>query len=278
MSNPPFEDDVERERVAAMLRQLGLGPDGRPRVGMPGALLRKPVTSARYEPDLIQAQRAMQDERPQPGRARPTEAKKVEPAYKSTTLPSHVLPDDEARREDERRMGIAPPPALPKKADGYLARERDIYDRLVPDNMFDDAAGKLWALPVTALGIAAGSLNVLAGQVAGHKDARISVGNNALQFEDGLIGQDNSAFTLGNAVLYGPGGHPNTPVRKRYDGVRTPVSLGDHETGHTYQHYRPGFIPRWALGQVRKVLTDQPNPYEVEADDFGDEMYRGRRK
>lgn len=79
---------------------------------------------------------------------------------------------------------------------------------------------------------ATGSLNVLAARLAGKKDARISVGNNALQFEGGLLGSDRSAFTAGNSVLYGPGGHPEMRAR-RYDKRPTSVSVGEHEMGHS---------------------------------------------
>ena len=104
------------------------------------------------------------------------------------------------------------------------------------DSPLADAAGKLWALPYTAAGAAAGTLNVLAARLAGRKDARITLGNNAIQFENGLLGSaEPGAFTLGNSVLYGPGAHPGTKIDTRYDGQPTSVTLlGDHEMGHTY--------------------------------------------
>ena len=162
-------------------------------------------------------------------------------------------------------------------ADNPRQRERAVYEDLMPNNFMTDAAVKLQALPATMAGIAVGSVNVLAGRLAGNKDARITVGNNALQFENGLMGKPSSAFTAGNAVLYGPGAHPDRPSTRRYDERATPVTLGDHEKGHTYQFRKPFFIPRYYGAEIIDGLRGRPNRYEVEADDFGEESYRRRK-
>jgi hypothetical protein len=130
----------------------------------------------------------------------------------------------------------------------------------------------------TALGAAAGSLNVLAAQIAGKDDARTTVGNNALQFEGGLLGSGRSAFTLGNSVLYGPGGHPEMPSVERYDKRLTPVSVGEHEMGHRYQYVNPLFPVLYLGSRIDARINGRPYRYEVEADDFAEEAYRRRRE
>lgn len=101
---------------------------------------------------------------------------------------------------------------------GQRDRERAAYERLIPSGRLSDVAGKIWAAPITAVGALAGLASVGAAKLAGHDDARITPGNNAIQFEGGLFGVPG-AFTMGNSVIYGPGSHPDDPSRKRYDDV-----------------------------------------------------------
>lgn len=159
-------------------------------------------------------------------------------------------------------------------------KEHAAYEKLMPDHPVTDMLGRAWAYPATLVGAAIGSANVLAARIAGRKDARITVGNNALQFESGLIGntKNKSAFTLGNSVLYGPGAHPETKSERRYDGRKTQVTLGEHEEGHIYQYNNPLLLHRYLAGRIAKAFTGQQNPVEVEADDFADEAYRRRRR
>ena len=144
------------------------------------------------------------------------------------------------------------------------------HDRLRPSNVVTDVIGKVGALPLTAMGSALGAANVGLARLAGHKNARMTVGHNALQFEDGLIGLGGRAFTLGNSVIYAPGEHPSSPSRKRYDERRTPASLAQHEMGHSYQYQKFGFAPLYLANLVTGSISRKRNPYEDEADDFGD--------
>ena len=152
-------------------------------------------------------------------------------------------------------------------------RERAIYDGLTPDGPVSDALGKLWASPVTAAGAALGSLNVLASRLAGNKDARVTLGNNAIQFENGLIGANRSAFTLGNSVLYGPNTRPDTPITRRED-KKGPLraTYGDHERAHTHQFTSPLFPTLYIGSRIADGIRGKPNRYEVEADDFAAEQ------
>lgn len=74
--------------------------------------------------------------------------------------------------------------------------------------------GKLWNLPNTIVGLGLGILGLPFG-------AKISFGNNAIQFENHPFMQHRSAITLGNVIAYGKG--------------TSPQLIGDHERQHTYQ-------------------------------------------
>ena len=126
---------------------------------------------------------------------------------------------------------------------------------------------------MTATGSIAGAINVAAARIAGDKRAKISVRDNGIQFESGYFGDGPRAFTLGNAVLHGPGSRPEKP-NKRYDRLPTHANTAEHESGHSYQYQKPFFIPLYLLSELRRTLAGTPNPYEREADDFADWVHR----
>ena len=102
-----------------------------------------------------------------------------------------------------------------------------------------DWAGKLWALPVTLVGLLAGAVGCLFGAKATRR-------NNAIAFENFPWGRPFSAMTLGNCIL----ATCSLDLRVRtYNGAEA-VVLGDHEEGHTYQYQRRGifFLIAWLLG------------------------------
>jgi len=140
-----------------------------------------------------------------------------------------------------------------------------------------DILGKIWASPFTAVGSALGAANVGLAKVAGNDKAKISVGNNALQFENGLLGFGGRAFTMGNSVLYGPGEDATRPSKARYDGRGAKASLAEHEMGHTYQYQKYNFPALYLGNKIAGRITGRRNPYEDEADDFGDAVH-GRRQ
>jgi hypothetical protein len=157
------------------------------------------------------------------------------------------------------------------------AAEHAAAERLTPRNGLTDLAGKAWALPLTAIGSLAGAANVAAAKMAGDKRAGISVSDNGIQFESGYFGDRNRAFTLGNAVLHGPGSRAGDP-NHRYDGKDTDATTAEHESGHTYQYQHPFFVPNYLFYAGREAITGKPNPYEREADDFGDWKHRQRKR
>jgi hypothetical protein len=91
-----------------MFETLGLDPDGQPREGWAENLFRQPASGLRYEPDLVRAQRQMRAETATPSSgganaAVPRQARKID---QPTSLPTMLLPENEARAIDYRRQGI----------------------------------------------------------------------------------------------------------------------------------------------------------------------------
>ncbi|MFD2500670.1 hypothetical protein ACFSTI_19830 [Rhizorhabdus histidinilytica] len=155
--------------------------------------------------------------------------------------------------------------------------EQAAANRLLPSNRFTDALGKAYAAPLTFAGGVAGLANVAAARLAGDKRAGISVRDNGIQFESGYLGEKDRAFTLGNAVLHGPGSRPEDPVGRSYDRQPTQANTAEHESGHTYQYQKFGFVPLYLLSALYGALNGTPNPYEREADDFANWVHRQRR-
>jgi hypothetical protein len=153
------------------------------------------------------------------------------------------------------------------------AAENRAAARLVPSNRFTDAMGKVYAAPYTLAGSLAGGANVLLARAMGDKRAGVSVRDNGIQFESGYFGARNRAFTLGNAVLHGPGSRPGDP-NNRYDERDTSATTAEHESGHSYQYYHPTFAADYIRYLVRQRLTGKRNPYEQEADDFSEWKHR----
>lgn len=165
---------------------------------------------------------------------------------------------------DHRRKWAAEAAAMERRRAETAAAER-----LIPYNRLTDALGKAWAAPFTLAGSVAGAANVGIARAMGDKRASISVRDNGIQFEHGHFGDPDQAFTLGNAVLHGPESQASYP-NKRYDGEGTNATTSEHESGHTYRYQHPGFVADYIRYLVREKLTGKPNPYEREADDFGD--------
>lgn len=123
-------------------------------------------------------------------------------------------------------------------------------------------AGKAWASPNTALGLALGAVAVMLG-------ARARVANNAIEFLDqpfvDLI--ERSAVTLGNTIHYAPGRDPDRTIITRYDGSAR-VRLGDHERAHTLQYERwgPFFLLAYGISWL-PFVPPAGSRFEHAADD-----------
>lgn len=116
-----------------------------------------------------------------------------------------------------------------------------------------DLAGKTWASPATAVGLAWGLTGALFG-------ADISIGNNAVQFENHPF--MSGAITFGNTISYSKDLGPETysSVYGRNNNV------GRHEKGHTYQYQL--FGPLFPLLYLPRGLGSSNNPLEQAADDY----------
>ena len=102
---------------------------------------------------------------------------------------------------------------------------------------------KLNNLPNTVLGLTLGAIGLLFG-------ARVSVGNNAIQFLGHPLMLARFAATIGNVVLYG---RRVTPASVGFDGNL----LGDHERQHTIQGEHLGvlYLPSNLFGGLAGLLV-----------------------
>ncbi|TGG89387.1 hypothetical protein E4656_20015 [Natronospirillum operosum] len=132
-----------------------------------------------------------------------------------------------------------------------------------------DVAGKAWASPMTAVGLAHGGAGYIVGNIGyamGRVEDRpeISLGHNAVQFHNNpLMVHPETAVTLGNVISYGSEESPeNFGV---YDDPE--VNLGLHEEAHTYQYQVLGvfFLPSY----LHQGGIDRNNPYEQAAQEYG---------
>lgn len=131
--------------------------------------------------------------------------------------------------------------------------------------------GKLWTLPNTLVGLAAGGVSLALG-------ARAGVGHNAIEFHDNpLVGWlSRGAITLGNTIHYARGMRPEQDV-PRYDGAGC-VTLGEHERAHTLQFERWGplflvvYVVSWLPG-----VGGVGNAFEHAADDHAATRAGGSR-
>ncbi len=132
-----------------------------------------------------------------------------------------------------------------------------------------DAAGKIWALPDTALGLGIASLDILATFVSTGDLPQFSFGNNALQISNLQIGP-SGGITFGNIEMFTGYDSAGIRISPGYIMWRSPYTnyygfaLGSHEEAHTYQAQAlgPFFFPVYfAEGGV-----SASNPLETQAD------------
>ena len=114
--------------------------------------------------------------------------------------------------------------------------------------------GRLWAAPVTLIGLLIGSLGLLFG-------ARVQCGFNAIQFLRYPCGR--GALTLGHVVLYARCAPEQCGC---FYGSQDALQYGLHEQAHTHQYERLGllFFPLyfWCGGISAR------NPLEQAANEF----------
>jgi RHS repeat-associated protein len=104
-----------------------------------------------------------------------------------------------------------------------------------------DIAGKIWAAPMTAVGVVAGTVLTGVSIITGNGGS-VSLENNAITFNTGL--NLGGSITFGNAIIHAGPEIDNEPWDSekdvpRYDGSGY-VNLGKHEEAHTYQYQTLG--------------------------------------
>jgi hypothetical protein len=146
--------------------------------------------------------------------------------------------------------------------------------------MAKDIAGKIWAAPMTAVGLVVGAIAVGVSVISGN-GGRISIENNAITFTTRL--NLNGSITLGNTIIHAGSRNGNTEEWNssssvpRYDGTAD-INLGKHEEAHTYQYQQYGiFTPAVIVisaivngGLSKSNFTDfmGSSDYEIAADDY----------
>ena len=155
-----------------------------------------------------------------------------------------------------------------------------------------DMAGKVWASPNTVIGLTYGAAGYLYGAAIG-KDVKVSIGNNAVQFEGNPLNpfETNGAITLGNSINYLGKSMPDSGATNYWGEYYTyeakqkymnsggeyqfssadKIILGDHERAHTYQYQVLGsaFLPVYLLSGA----ISSKNWLENSADKVGNEAY-----
>ena len=151
--------------------------------------------------------------------------------------------------------------------------------------------GKIWASPNTAIGLTIGGVGYLYGAATG-QEVKVSIGNNAVQFEGNPLGQNGAALTLGNSINYFGSASPDSgktfdtngeyytyQAKQNYINSNgnyqftdfDKIILGSHESQHTYQAETLGplFLPIYFLSGG----ISNNNWLENEADKFGNNAY-----
>jgi hypothetical protein len=116
-----------------------------------------------------------------------------------------------------------------------------------------DVIRKLWASPITLIGILVGLLGILFG-------SRPSVKYNAICFEYMPLGIPHSAITLGNCILATCSLEEKVPTYNH----KSYVVLGKHEQQHTYQYEKLGVL--FPIVWIFSGRASQYNYLEREAD------------
>jgi RHS repeat-associated protein len=111
------------------------------------------------------------------------------------------------------------------------------------------AIGKIWNLPNSAVGIVLG----VAGKLICPTSSKVSIGNNAIQFENNPLMFSSGAITFGNVINYGKDLGPDSKSPESSDHT-----TGDHERQHTYQGevLGPLYIPASALSLMTGSIVD----------------------
>ncbi|MDR3303374.1 MAG: hypothetical protein LBS86_03085 [Treponema sp.] len=128
--------------------------------------------------------------------------------------------------------------------------------------------GKVWAAPVTVIGLAAGGGALLVSAFTG-KACAVEIKNNAVTFTTSLYW--GGSVTLGNVIIHAGGNAARwnaDTVKPRYDGTGA-ILLGKHEEAHTRQYQRLGvlFFAVWGVSALVRGGIGK-SVLEIAADDY----------
>lgn len=119
--------------------------------------------------------------------------------------------------------------------------------------------GKVWNLPNTVLGLVYGIAGHALALLMLRKDARIDIGNNAIQFHNSPLML--TAMTLGNVIIYG---RARCPERHNCAFCDSPAThtVGREEFRHTQQGeiLGPLYLPAHLIaGTISLLRTPHPD-------------------
>lgn len=123
-----------------------------------------------------------------------------------------------------------------------------------------DLLGKIWALPMTTIGLA---FQIVQAPFAIANGGGFQLENNAIQLVGSPFGKYGDAITFGNTETFFNATQPSM------GGAYANPAAGNglHEQGHTYQYQTLGifFLPAYFLGGSPFTLA---NPYEAAAQQY----------
>jgi hypothetical protein len=139
---------------------------------------------------------------------------------------------------------------LSKLANGFSVT---LYSKTISDkstSLVYNIIGKIWASPMTAIGLIVGGALWAVGKLIG-RGSYAKFENNALTFTTGfdfvIFPFFKGSITFGNVIIHahGPVNNYNSGTSiGRYDNTNIKVNVGRHEEEHTYQYERYGiFMP-----------------------------------
>jgi len=151
----------------------------------------------------------------------------------------------------------------------------DTCDKAVV-NTVNDVLGKVWASPMTVIGVVTGFTITSISLISGN-GGFIKIQNNAITFTSGL--NLGGSITFGNTIIHAGGSVIDwnaAATTPRYDQTAN-VNLGKHEEAHTYQYQKYGvFTPGLIVGSAIQnggLITDHnlgKSTFETAADDYSE--------
>lgn len=177
-------------------------------------------------------------------------------------MPDNQDPYLDGLRRKVGRLLLSPQQqAEMKEIDAMIARAPKLKDRPRYIDRAKDVAGKVWAAPNTAIGLAYGLAGTAVGAAMG-TNPKIRRGENGIDFVNNPLA-GLGAITLGNTTSWGQ--DPKDPRSFWYTDQEpwTPEREAQnfrHEAAHTRQSEQLGplYLPANIIGGVSSVIAGKP--------------------